>query len=118
MSKRREARCDWCKGPGPLHRHHLTYKRYKRELREDYVYICQLCHGDQHPDSVYLPHAHDRKLVKLVVAKAKRRSVARLKKAENRLAQKRYRRKKLSRKEWNNQFVDRLVRQGWKRIEP
>lgn len=117
MRKKRDGRCEWCEGPGPLQRHHLTYKRKGRELREDCVYICNLCHGAEHPACKYLPNARDRKQLSKNIVAAKRRSYARLGAAEKRLRNGTYRkRRKLSRKEKTDIMVEKLVRRGWKRV--
>lgn len=36
--------CGICKCPGAMHLHHKTYKRIGRELKQDVVLLCSVCH--------------------------------------------------------------------------
>ena len=47
----RGRRCEECgQSSGPIHLHHLTYRRFTHELPEDVRLLCFPCHKLMHPD--------------------------------------------------------------------
>ena len=43
-------RCENCDERSSLQVHHLTYARLGREIDEDLVVLCRMCHANEHKD--------------------------------------------------------------------
>ncbi len=55
--KERGRFCERCgAAPNPIYLHHLTYRRFGHELRQDLILLCFQCHQREHPGKKLTPH--------------------------------------------------------------
>lgn len=54
--KERGRRCERCGALPPIiYLHHLTYKRFGHEWRQDLILVCFECHAKEHPGKKLTP---------------------------------------------------------------